>query len=503
MDERCATLRKCGGDDAGDSITGAQWYQQSAFRAINQALGRLIRHKDDFGAVILMDSRFETADNRSGISKWIRGQIKTDKFGKILYDIGQFFKAIRNNARLVAVAPPGNIKWSKGGCDWDERGRKVERSRQALLVEEALRRREEGERIDRDFVEDGVVFAEDGEERARPAAKRKQAPGLGGTVVIAGNTVRSTAASITAAPTSESAALFPKSTGFEQNLQAKQAKEKQIKSAKVKEFHAHLMSTMAGDMAKIKENIMKVMTGDNAGVNGVISLMARHASKLTQTDLDMMAIFVQYVLPLNMRSKGLECLRPVQVSFARKEDVDRHEEAHALQPWELPQAPKPPPAKKEQTKTTGVPPPTAARNPFASTTSSSSCVSIPGAKPRAKSAMSAVDILRKNKNAAALGDFISNMNNTSGESPAKSAKPAQYIPANVKCVVCTDTPEDPVANDCGHIACKACWRRWVDKCRETGKEGTCMTCREPVKGLKRVEWNREEKKKKTTTTTKA
>jgi regulator of telomere elongation helicase 1 len=90
MDERCATLRKCSNAEGGsgkavDAINGAQWYQQSAFRAINQALGRLIRHKDDFGAVILMDSRFEEASNQAGISKWIRGQIGSAKFGKTVY----------------------------------------------------------------------------------------------------------------------------------------------------------------------------------------------------------------------------------------------------------------------------------------------------------------------------------------------------------------------------------------------------------------------------------
>lgn len=93
----------------------------------------MIRHKDDFGAVILMDARFESADNQAGISKWIRNEIKSDKFGKIVYDIGQFFKGVRNTSRLVAVAPPGNIKWSKGGCDWDELGHKVERSRLAVM----------------------------------------------------------------------------------------------------------------------------------------------------------------------------------------------------------------------------------------------------------------------------------------------------------------------------------------------------------------------------------
>lgn len=38
-------------------LTGERWYEVEAFRALNQALGRVIRHPLDFGAIILIDSR--------------------------------------------------------------------------------------------------------------------------------------------------------------------------------------------------------------------------------------------------------------------------------------------------------------------------------------------------------------------------------------------------------------------------------------------------------------
>lgn len=34
-----------------------EWYRIEGTRAVNQALGRIIRHKDDFGIVVLADSR--------------------------------------------------------------------------------------------------------------------------------------------------------------------------------------------------------------------------------------------------------------------------------------------------------------------------------------------------------------------------------------------------------------------------------------------------------------
>lgn len=56
-------------------LTGDKWYQQSAFRALNQALGRCIRHKDDYGAVILLDQRFAEEANIGMLSAWARERV--------------------------------------------------------------------------------------------------------------------------------------------------------------------------------------------------------------------------------------------------------------------------------------------------------------------------------------------------------------------------------------------------------------------------------------------
>ncbi|XP_027282177.1 Fanconi anemia group J protein isoform X2 [Cricetulus griseus] len=59
-------------------LPGRQWYEIQAYRALNQALGRCIRHKNDWGALILVDDRFNSNPNRyiSGLSKWVRQQIQ-------------------------------------------------------------------------------------------------------------------------------------------------------------------------------------------------------------------------------------------------------------------------------------------------------------------------------------------------------------------------------------------------------------------------------------------
>nr|XP_028563968.1 Fanconi anemia group J protein isoform X5 [Podarcis muralis] len=55
-------------------LPGSQWYEIQAFRALNQALGRCIRHRSDWGALILVDDRFRRNPNKyiAGLSKWIR-----------------------------------------------------------------------------------------------------------------------------------------------------------------------------------------------------------------------------------------------------------------------------------------------------------------------------------------------------------------------------------------------------------------------------------------------
>jgi hypothetical protein len=49
-----------------------EWYVQQAARAVNQAVGRVIRHRDDYGAVILLDERFGKQQQLQALSAWAR-----------------------------------------------------------------------------------------------------------------------------------------------------------------------------------------------------------------------------------------------------------------------------------------------------------------------------------------------------------------------------------------------------------------------------------------------
>jgi Fanconi anemia group J protein len=51
-------------------LSGSLWYEQQAFRALNQAIGRCIRHKGDWGAIVLVDDRFRQPRYQKGLSRW-------------------------------------------------------------------------------------------------------------------------------------------------------------------------------------------------------------------------------------------------------------------------------------------------------------------------------------------------------------------------------------------------------------------------------------------------
>ncbi|XP_017136485.1 regulator of telomere elongation helicase 1 homolog [Drosophila miranda] len=77
-------------------LSGQEWYNLDATRAVNQAIGRVIRHRNDYGAILLCDSRFQDASQVQQLSKWIRGHLgarpQSSPFGPIVRELRQFFK---------------------------------------------------------------------------------------------------------------------------------------------------------------------------------------------------------------------------------------------------------------------------------------------------------------------------------------------------------------------------------------------------------------------------
>ena len=78
------------------------WYNSNAIKAVNQSIGRLIRSSKDYGAVLLIDQRYDKSEFKPFISKWIKEKAKTysksNKFD-LLSDIKNFFE----NAEILDI----------------------------------------------------------------------------------------------------------------------------------------------------------------------------------------------------------------------------------------------------------------------------------------------------------------------------------------------------------------------------------------------------------------
>ena len=88
-------------------LSGNEWYTQQAHRAVNQAVGRVIRSRTDYGAVLLLDSRFDQDRNLLGLSKWIRPHVLKDQgFALAEKDLRQFYKAVQAKSFELVPAIP-------------------------------------------------------------------------------------------------------------------------------------------------------------------------------------------------------------------------------------------------------------------------------------------------------------------------------------------------------------------------------------------------------------
>ena len=62
-------------DKHGGKFNGNAFYMQQTFDAVNQAIGRVVRHKEDYGAVYLLDQRY--VDNVKYLPNWVRSTLTT------------------------------------------------------------------------------------------------------------------------------------------------------------------------------------------------------------------------------------------------------------------------------------------------------------------------------------------------------------------------------------------------------------------------------------------
>jgi len=77
-------LKVSGGKDP-----ASEYYNNLCMKAVNQCIGRAIRHQNDYAAMILLDKRYQAQHVRSALPSWIENNLTVCK------DFGSGFAALR------------------------------------------------------------------------------------------------------------------------------------------------------------------------------------------------------------------------------------------------------------------------------------------------------------------------------------------------------------------------------------------------------------------------
>lgn len=82
--------------------TARDFYENACMRAVNQSIGRAIRHRGDYAAIVLVDRRYGTERIRGKLPGWIRGGLVKDShekgLGGLMGAVGGFFRGKKSES---------------------------------------------------------------------------------------------------------------------------------------------------------------------------------------------------------------------------------------------------------------------------------------------------------------------------------------------------------------------------------------------------------------------
>ncbi|KAF5367608.1 hypothetical protein D9757_010662 [Collybiopsis confluens] len=78
----------------------AELYENMCMNAVNQSIGRAIRHRNDWAALVLLDQRYSTPNISNKLPKWLGGEklVVPGSFGGVMKELGGFYRQ-RGNQR--------------------------------------------------------------------------------------------------------------------------------------------------------------------------------------------------------------------------------------------------------------------------------------------------------------------------------------------------------------------------------------------------------------------
>jgi len=97
FDERAALNANC--------ITGREYVHNLCMKAVNQSIGRAIRHANDYAVIILADQRYCQESNLRKLPKWISTSVQShSKYGTVAAAVGKFFVGKRESQLKIESA---------------------------------------------------------------------------------------------------------------------------------------------------------------------------------------------------------------------------------------------------------------------------------------------------------------------------------------------------------------------------------------------------------------
>lgn len=101
-------------------LSGERWYTLNALKAVNQAIGRILRHKEDYGVIGLFDERFfNKKEIKENLSSWAKDTLQyfetwrecLKEFNKFFEEKNEVEKKIENERYFDSFLAENNLEW--------------------------------------------------------------------------------------------------------------------------------------------------------------------------------------------------------------------------------------------------------------------------------------------------------------------------------------------------------------------------------------------------------
>jgi len=132
-----------------EGLTGRKWYLNDAISNVNQSLGRVLRHINDYGILVCIDERYEYKNIKNLFSKWIRNKCEVIKSinDKFFESLEQFFneqeEKFKTKEEDIIINNNENNYITKEGIEENQEDSNSETKNKTInsLIDNAFKRR--------------------------------------------------------------------------------------------------------------------------------------------------------------------------------------------------------------------------------------------------------------------------------------------------------------------------------------------------------------------------